>query len=112
MAAPVQPLDCEPVRPLREGRERELADMDRPVVLDQHDRSSRRAGLGTIELVELREMGHEVGAALARAGVDDELPPRPVCLPAIGRSRKTSQRSALFLARRKQRFAAHAANQC
>ena len=30
-----QPLDCEPVRPGREGRERELADMDRPVVLDQ-----------------------------------------------------------------------------
>lgn len=41
-----QPLDGEPVRPRREGRERELADMDRPIVLDQHDRFCRPARLG------------------------------------------------------------------
>src|ERR1700731_4499543 len=33
-----QPLDGEPVRASREGRERELTDVDRPIVLDQHDR--------------------------------------------------------------------------
>ena len=68
-----QPLDREPVRPRREGRERQFADMDRPVVLDQHDGLCRPARLGTEELIELLEMGHEVGAALAWAGVDDEL---------------------------------------
>src|SRR5665213_4269724 len=68
-----QPLDGEPVRPGRESRKRELADMDRPIVLDQHERFCRPAGLGAVELVELFEMGHEVGAALAWARVDGEL---------------------------------------
>src|SRR5271157_4608282 len=68
-----QPLDGEPVRPGSEGRERELADVDRPIVLDQHDRLDGLAGLGAVEVVELFEMGHEVGAALGGAGVDNEL---------------------------------------
>src|SRR5882757_2076426 len=68
-----QPLDGEPVRASREGRERELTDVDRPIVLDQHDRPGGPTGLGAVEVVELLEMGHKVGAALGRAGMDDEL---------------------------------------
>src|ERR1700692_229315 len=70
-----QPLDGEPVRASREGRERELiiTDVDRPIVLDQHDRIGGPTGLGAVEVVELLEMGHKVGAALGRAGMDDEL---------------------------------------
>ena len=68
-----QPLDGEPVRASREGRERELTDVDRPIVLDQHDRLGGPTGLGAVEVVELLEMGHKVGAALGRAGMDDEL---------------------------------------
>src|SRR4029077_20593878 len=68
-----QPLDGEPVRASGEGRERELTDVDRPIVLDQHDRLGGPTGLGAVEVVELLEMGHKVGAALGRAGMDDEL---------------------------------------
>ena len=41
-----QPLDGEPVRAGGEGGERELADVDRSIVLDQHDRLGRSTGLG------------------------------------------------------------------
>src|ERR1700730_11756336 len=68
-----QPLDGEPVRASREGRERELTDVDRPIVLDHYDRLGGPTGLGAVEVVELLEMGHKVGAALGRAGMDDEL---------------------------------------
>ena len=36
----------------------------------QHD---RLGGPGAVEVVELLEMGHKVGAALGRADMDDEL---------------------------------------
>src|ERR1700688_445782 len=68
-----QPLDGEPVRPGREGGQRELAEMDRSIILDQHDRLCGPAGLGAVEVVELLEMGHEVSAALGGAGMDNEL---------------------------------------
>ena len=38
-----------------EGLESELADMDRPVVLDQHDRFDCPSRLGTVQEVELLE---------------------------------------------------------
>jgi hypothetical protein len=47
--------------------------VDRPVVLDQHDWFGWPAGLWAVELVELLEMGDEVGAALGRASMDDKL---------------------------------------
>ncbi len=68
-----QPLDGEPVRASGDGGARKFADVDRPIVLDQHDRFGRPAGHGAVELVELLEMGDEVAAALGRAGMDDEL---------------------------------------
>jgi len=68
-----QPLDGEPMRSGGEGRERELADMDWAIVLDEHDGLGWLSGLGSVEMVELLEMSHEVAAALGRAGVDDEL---------------------------------------
>ena len=68
-----QPLDGEPVCAGGERRARELAGMDRAIVLDQHDRLDPPPGLRTIEPVELFEMGDEIAAALGRAGVDDEL---------------------------------------
>src|SRR5271154_781808 len=34
---------------------------------------TRRPGHGTVELIELLKMRHEISAALGRAGVDDEL---------------------------------------
>ena len=63
-------LDGEPVRPRPRGP---LADMDRPIVLGQHDRLGRPTGLGAVEVVELLGMGHEVGAAPGGAGMDNEL---------------------------------------
>ena len=68
-----QPFDGEPVRASGEGGQRELADVDRPIVLDQHDRFGRPPGLRSVEMVELLEMGDEVAAALGGAGMDDEL---------------------------------------
>ena len=68
-----QPLHREPVCPGSERRVRELTDVDRPIVLDQHDRPGWPAGHGTVESIELFEMRHEVGTAFGRAGVDDEL---------------------------------------
>ena len=67
-----QPLDGEPMCAGGERRERELAGVDRAIVLDQHDRRDGLSGPGAIEPVELLEMGDEIAAALGRAGVDDE----------------------------------------
>lgn len=47
--------------------------MDRAVVQNQHHRCGDVAGPGTIEPIELLEMGDEVTAAFGRAGMDDEL---------------------------------------
>jgi hypothetical protein len=68
-----QPLDAEPMRTGGEAGERELADVDRPIVLDQHDRLGGPAGLGAVEIIELLKMGHEIAAALGGTGMDDEL---------------------------------------
>ena len=68
-----QPLDDEPVGAGGQRCQRELAGMDRPIVLDQHHRLDGLPGLRTIEPVELLEMGDEVAAALGRAGVHDKL---------------------------------------
>lgn len=67
-----QPLDGEPMLAGIERLEGELADMDRSVVLDQHDRLEGLSGLGAIEAVDLLKMGDEVGAALGRARLHDE----------------------------------------
>jgi hypothetical protein len=42
--------------------------VDRTIVLDQHHLLGGLAGLGTIEPIQLLEMGDEVAAALGRAG--------------------------------------------
>ncbi len=68
-----QPLDDEPVGAGRQRCQRELAGMDRPIVLDQHHRLDGLPGLRAMEPVELLEMGDEVAAALGRAGVHDKL---------------------------------------
>src|ERR1700740_2997351 len=38
----------------------------------------RLAGFGTVAAVELFEKGDEISAAFARAGMDDQFPPRPI----------------------------------
>ena len=68
-----QPLDGEPMLARFEGGKGELADMDRSIVLDQHDRLHGSSGLGAIETVELLQAGDAVAAALGRAGVHDQL---------------------------------------
>ncbi len=68
-----QPLDGEPMLARFEGGKGELADMDRSIVLDQHDRLHGSSGLGAIETVELLQVSDEVAAALGRAGVHDQL---------------------------------------
>src|SRR5665213_1435878 len=68
-----QPLDGEPVRAGGKCCQRELAGVDRTIVLDEHHRLGGLPWPGTIETVELLNMGDEVAAALGRAGVDDEL---------------------------------------
>jgi hypothetical protein len=47
--------------------------MDRPVILDQHDRFYCPSRLRTEQVVELLEVGDEVAAALGRAGMHDQL---------------------------------------
>ena len=56
-----------------EGRERELADVDRAIVFDEYDRPCRLSRLGSVETVKLFQVSYKVTAALGRAGVDDEL---------------------------------------
>ena len=68
-----QPLDGEPVCAGGQRGERELAGVDRTIVLDQHHRLGLSSGLRTKETFELLEMGDEIAAALGRAGMDDEL---------------------------------------
>ena len=68
-----QPLDGEPMLARVEGGKGELADVDRSIVLDQHDRLHGPSGLGAKETVELLQVSDEVAAALGRAGVHDEL---------------------------------------
>ena len=51
----------------------ELADVDRPVILDQHDRLHGASRFGGIQVVELLEVSDEVAAALGRARVHDQL---------------------------------------
>src|SRR5215213_10807825 len=68
-----QPLDGEPVSAGGQRSQRELAGVDRTIVLDQHHRFERLARLRTVELIQLFKMGDEVAAALAAAGVHDEL---------------------------------------
>ena len=67
-----QPFDREPMGACRKRGTRHLAGVDRPVVLDQHDRLDRLAGPGTISPVELLEVSDEVAATLGRAGMHDE----------------------------------------
>ena len=59
-----QPLDGEPVFARLDGFTSELADMDRPVVLDQYDRFYCPSWLRTQQVVELLEVSDEVAAAL------------------------------------------------
>jgi len=47
--------------------------VDRTIILDQHHRVGRLAGLGTIKPIQLLKVGDEVAAALGWAGVHDEL---------------------------------------
>ena len=54
-------------------RHRELARVDRAIVLHEDHRFGGLAGPGTVEPIEFFEMGDEIAAALGRAGVDDEL---------------------------------------
>jgi hypothetical protein len=68
-----QPLDGEPMLARFEGGKGELAEVDRSIVLDQHDRLHGSSGLGAVETVELLQVSDEVAAALGRAGVHDQL---------------------------------------
>ena len=67
-----QPLDGEPVLACIERRPGDFADMDRPIILDQHDGSCHSPGLGAKEAIELLQMRNEIGAALGPAGMHDE----------------------------------------
>lgn len=68
-----QPLDGEPMRSGGKGGEREFADMDRAIVLDEHDGPGWVSGFWSVETVELFKMSDEVAAALGRAGMNDEV---------------------------------------
>ena len=48
-----QPLDGEPVLARIERRQGDFADMDRPIILDQHDGYCQAPGLGAKEAIEL-----------------------------------------------------------
>ena len=67
-----QPLDGEPVLARIERRQGDFADMDRPIILDQHDGSCHAPRLGAKEAIELLQMGNEIGAALGPARMHDE----------------------------------------
>ena len=62
-----QPLDGQPVFARLDGFKSELADMDRPVVLDQYDRFYCPSWLRTEQMVELLEVSDKVAAALGLA---------------------------------------------
>ncbi len=67
-----QPLDGQPVLARIERRQGNLADMDRPIIFDQHDGYCHAPGLGAKEAVELLQMRNEIGAVLGPAGMHDE----------------------------------------
>ena len=68
-----EPLDSEPMRTAGQRRQRELAGVDRTIVLDQNHRLDRLTGLGTITPIQLLKVGEEVTAALGWTAVHDEL---------------------------------------
>src|SRR3954453_7921438 len=68
-----QPLDGEPVGAGGKRSLRQLADVDWAIVLDQHHWCDRLSRLWSVEPVQLFKMGDEVAAALAAAGMDDQL---------------------------------------
>ena len=68
-----QPLDGEPVFARLDGFKSELADMDRPVVLDQYDRFYCPSWVRTEQVVELLEVSDEVAAALGLARMHTQL---------------------------------------
>ena len=73
-----QPLDGEPGRAGGQGGSCRLAGMDRAIVEDEPDRLAGPAGSRSVATVDLVEKGDEIGAALAIAGVDEQLPLGPV----------------------------------
>ena len=68
-----QPFDGKLVLARFEGLEGELADVDRPVVLDEHDGLDRSPWLGAVKMVELLQVSDEVAGALGRARVHGQL---------------------------------------
>ena len=56
-----------------DGFKSELADMNRPVVLDQYDRFYCPSWLRTEQVVELLEVSDEVAAALGLARMHNQL---------------------------------------
>src|SRR5271154_1299311 len=68
-----EPFNGEPVCPGCERHARKFTGMDWSIILDQHDLLGWPPGHGTVELIALLKMRHEISAALGRAGVDDEL---------------------------------------
>src|SRR6516225_4766589 len=88
-----EPLDGEPMLAGVERCQRELAGVDRAVVLDQHDRHHGSSRFGGIPAVKLLEVSDEVAAALGRARVHDE--------PAGEVVERADHRHFLGLARRR-----------
>ena len=67
-----QPFNGQPVCSGGNGGTRKLADVDRPIVLDQHDRLARSAWHRAVKRVDLLEMRHEIAAALGRTRMHNE----------------------------------------
>ena len=86
-----QPLDGEPMSARGQRCEGELAGVYRTIVFDQHHRFDGLPRLGAVEPVQLLKMGDKVAAALAPAGVHDEL--------ACDVIKPTEQRDLLRLSR-------------
>src|SRR6266567_44064 len=88
-----QPLDGEPMLAgFKRGAAR-LADVDRPVILDQHDRLHDMSGLGTIECVELLQVSDEIAAPFGRTRMHNE--------PFCGMVERAEYRDFLGLAGRR-----------
>src|ERR1700691_1914109 len=68
-----QPLDGEPVLARFKGLEGELADVDRPIVLDQHDGLDGSSWLGAVQMVELLQVGDEVAGPFGHTRVHGQL---------------------------------------
>ena len=67
-----KPLDGQPMLARIERRPGDFADMDRPIILDQHDGSCHAPGLGAKEAIELLQMRNEIGAVPGPARMHDE----------------------------------------